>query len=301
MKDSKKGLKFPLFLVKRGVIVLRDEGLRSFFERLTALLFGKVHQRIVMDKKKKLVPVRDTFTEIKGMVSVIIPVYDRTIELQKSIESILNQTYTNFELILVTDGSPAETIAVVKGYEHNPRVRVFYYDDNTGNAVRGRNRGIKEAKGEFIAFQDSDDVAESHRLEVSIKEINAHSADIVYGGWRADLDGTRHIAGVKNGEEIICPECNFLKLKNVCIPYQSTVMIRKQILYAVGGYKEIMRYREDHELWLRLSFFGYKFKMIPQILTNIRLHKGNNELNFKGDDKKWKALMLREYKIKISC
>ena len=238
--------------------------------------------------------------EIKGLVSVVIPIYDRTIELKESIESILSQTYENFELILITDGSPEETISVVEEYRNNPKVKIFHYYNNTGNAVRGRNKGIRESNGEFIAFQDSDDIAERDRIEKSVQFINKYEADVVYGGWRAKLDGTRNDTELLDEQEIISPECNFILLKDICVPCQSTVMLRKKALCDVGGLKTIMQYREDHELWLRLAYLGYKFKAIPYVLTSLLLHKGNNELNFKKDDKKWKSIMLSEYKKKTT-
>ena len=75
-------------------------------------------------------------------------------------------------------------------------------------------------------------------------------------------------------------------------------MVTKKALIDVGGLKNNMEYREDHELWVRLAYFGYKFKAISKILTNLRLHKGNNELNFKSNDEKWKNELDKEYKIK---
>src|SRR5690606_22136210 len=77
--------------------------------------------------------------EWQTKVSVVIPIYDRTTELKESIQSILNQSHRNIELILVTDGSPKETMKIVNSYDDNPRVKIFHYYDNSGNAARGRN------------------------------------------------------------------------------------------------------------------------------------------------------------------
>jgi GT2 family glycosyltransferase len=251
-------------------------------------------------KAKEQFFLRRKYKIIKDLVTVIIPVYDRTWELRESINSILGQTYKKFEIILVTDGSPEQTIKVLEEYKNSPKVRIFYYYDNSGNAVRGRNRGIKEAKGKFIAFQDSDDIAEPTRLENSLEFIAKHNVDVVYGGWRAILDGTRTDTGLTNGQEVISPDCDLEMLKGSCVPCQSTVMVKKSALLDVGGLKTKMKYREDHELWLRLFHFGYKLKAIPEVLTNLRLHKGNNELNFKDNDSHWYKLMIEEYKTKAN-
>ena len=87
------------------------------------------------------------------LVTVGIPVYDRTDYLIESIESILHQTYSNIEIIAVCDGSPKETLDIIKRYEKEGKIRAFYYPDNSGNAVRGRNKAIREASGVYFAFQ----------------------------------------------------------------------------------------------------------------------------------------------------
>ena len=228
-------------------------------------------------------------------VSVVIPIYDRTDVLIESINSILKQSYQNFELILVCDGSPQPTLDIVRQFESNPKVRAFYYQDNSGNAVRGRNKAIIEARGKYLAFQDSDDIADVDRLKVSIEYMEKYGVDVVYGGWKALVDGSRQI-DIKNGEEIYSPDCDYEMLKKICVPCQSTVMVKVDALRSVGGLKTSMRYREDHELWLRLAYAGYKFKSIDKILTNLRLHANNLELSFKDEDNKWYELMMKEHK-----
>lgn len=236
-------------------------------------------------------------TNDNPLVSIVIPIYDRTDVLIQSIESILNQTYKNIELLLVCDGSPDATLDIVKSYEHHDKVRAFYFYNNSGNAVRGRNKAITEAKGTFLAFQDSDDIAELDRIEISLNYIKQYNADIVYGGWRAIVDGSREI-DIKDGQEVLSPDCDYNLLSEICVPCQSTVMAKMSALLDVGGLKTTMRYREDHELWLRLSYFGYKFKAIPQILTNLRLHNNNLELSFKTEDDHWLQLMMEEHRNK---
>jgi hypothetical protein len=100
------------------------------------------------------------------IVSVVVPIYDGTWELRECIQSILDQSFENFELILVTDGSPDETIKVVEEYSSHPKVRIFRYYNNTGNAVRGRNKG---SGGPWkVHSLDSDDIATPERLKLSV-------------------------------------------------------------------------------------------------------------------------------------
>lgn len=233
-----------------------------------------------------------------GLVSVIIPIYDRTFELREAIESVLAQTYRDFELLLITDGSPPQTLEVVEAYRDHPQVRIFTYLDNTGTAVRGRNRGIKEARGEYIAFLDSDDIAAPERLATSVREMEAHGYDVVYGAWTAKLDGTRSFDDLRDGQTVTSPPCDLPMLRRVCVPCQSTVMVRRAALLDVGGFKVAMRYREDHELWMRLAYYGYRFGAIRDSLVHLRLHRGNNEMNFKADDSFWQQRALEEHRHK---
>lgn len=262
--------------------------------------FSGLKQFIHIGRQTKIENIEaDNFQEnSEELVSVVIPIYDRTDVLIESIESILNQSYRNFELILVCDGSPKETLEIVQRYEKLDKVRVFRFGDNSGNAVRGRNKAIREARGTYLAFQDSDDIAEVDRLKISLQYMKKNNADIVYGGWRALVDGSRKI-DIDNGQEVFSPDCDLEMLKKICVPCQSTVMVKVDALRKVGGLKTDMRYREDHELWLRLAYNGYKFKSIDRILTNLRLHQNNLELTFKDDDDQWYAQMIEEYKTII--
>lgn len=249
--------------------------------------YWKNYSKIVITKRNK---------KSSPLISVVIPIFDRTDLLIESIESILKQSYKNFELILVCDGSPKETIKIVQNYTSNYKnVRAFYFKNNSGNAVRGRNKGIIEAKGKFLAFQDSDDIAEPDRLITSLSFLTSYDVDVVYSGWRVLNDGSRKI-DLKNGEEIFSPECTIDLLKTTCVPCQSTVMAKVSALKEVGGFNEKMKYREDHEMWLRLAYLGYKFKAIDKVLSTIRLHENNLELHYKSLDDKWFSLMHEEYK-----
>jgi len=233
-----------------------------------------------------------------GLVSVIIPIHDRTHELSEAIESVRRQSYTNWELILVTDGSPPATMKVVDFYRDDPRIRIYPYLDKSGTAVRGRNRGIKEARGEYVAFLDSDDIAAPDRLAISVREMERGGHDVVYGAWTAKIDGSRRFDDLRDGQFVTSPPCDLQLLERSCVPCQSTVMVRRHALLDVGGLKPEMRYREDHELWMRLAYFGYRFGVIYENLVHLRLHAGNNELNFKRDDGHWERQAKATYRRK---
>lgn len=219
--------------------------------------------------------------------SFIVPVYNRTQKLRESIRSLLKQTYDNFEVILVCDGSPEETMEVVQELAEDYRVRVFSYKNNSGNACRGRNKGIASARGDFICLHDSDDIAHHQRLERTKQVIDESGAEAVYGTTKIIMDGTREIDGIQNGQVLDPPEFDFDLMKKVNIPMTCSVSVKREWLLRFGGFREEMRYREDHELWLRLAHHGCNWVKATGLLCYYRVHGGNAELTLRGDDNHW--------------
>lgn len=308
----KRKIAIMRFAISRFQLLLKDRGFKYAFKKafekrnqLFSMLMVKNQKRKnnkrLIDRKKNALD--NNFKCDKGLVSVIIPIYDRTWELKEAIQSILDQSYEKTELILICDGSPQETINIVDEYQSNDKVKIFKYPTSSGNAVRGRNKGIKEANGEFIAFLDSDDIADVNRLKNSVSFLNDNKNYAgVYGAWEALLDGSRKIDGIKNGMVVHSPDGTLRDHLKICIPCQSTVMIRRQVLEAVGGINCNMKYREDHELWARLMYHGFQLKSLDEVLVKLRLHSGNNELNFthdKGIDE-WSRKLLEEYNTRVT-
>lgn len=224
--------------------------------------------------------------------SFVVPVYDRTQLLRESIRSLLRQAYSDFEIILVCDGSPDPTLEVVEEMAAHKRVRVFHYCSNSGNACRGRNRGIIEARGKFICFHDSDDIAHPQRLARTAATLSVQAADAVYGPTKILLDGSRRIDGVENGQIFDPPEFDFGTLKKINLMMTCSVTVRREALLRFGGFRRLMRYREDHELWLRLAYQGCKWARCPELLAYYRVHAGNAELTLRDDEAHWFAQAL---------
>jgi glycosyltransferase involved in cell wall biosynthesis len=303
LRDGMRSLRLVVahtrLLITRARFVLRQEGVLTFTQK-SAGYFARQWRRSAA--KRQLVryeaDIRNLVQKEKApLVTFVIPIYDRTDVLRTSVESALGQSVQVFEVILVADGSPADTLAVVEEYRADPRVRIFSYPVSSGNAVRGRNKGILEARGRYIAFLDSDDIAAPDRLEVCLPILESGKADVVYGAWRALLDGSREVGGLANGQVVYSPDCDLAMLEKICVPCQSTVMVRRDLLLRTGFLKIKMGYREDHELWVRLAYHGARFKAVPHVLTDLRLHAGNNELNFKTNDAHWEVLVNEEYRL----
>ncbi|MEQ8856289.1 glycosyltransferase [Gimesia sp.] len=284
-------------LLSKSVSIISNEGVLAFLQRTCLFLKTKIKARWDRFRQKSYLEEKIKSSR-RVLVSFVIPVYDRTFELKEAIESCLNQTVSEIEVIIVTDGSPPDTLAVLDKYSHHPKVKIFHYYDNSGNAVRGRNKGILEATGKYIAFLDSDDIADKNRIKKSLNVMERYNADVVYGAYKIKMDNSREINGLHDGRVIESPDCDLQFLKEICVPCQSTVMIRRAALLDVGGLKPEMCYCEDYELWLRLAYFGYKFKATRDVLVTLRIHKGNNELNFIEESDYWKQEALRQYQTR---
>lgn len=118
---------------------------------------------------------------IKKLVSIVIPVYNAEKYINDTIQSILNQTYSDYELILVDDGSKDRSLEILKSYEKNKKIKILA-SDNYG-APHARNWGLSIAQGEYIVFFDADDIMEVNLLETLVQGIEANNSDIAMGAY----------------------------------------------------------------------------------------------------------------------
>jgi glycosyltransferase involved in cell wall biosynthesis len=193
-------------------------------------------------------------------ISVIIPTYNRVDFLKKAIDSVFSQTYKDFELIVVDDGSTDETKDLIKRYSHKIK---YIYQANQGPAA-SRNTGIKQAKGNFIAFLDSDDWWRRDKLEAQIDQMRSkpsylisHTQEIWYRDGKILNPKDKH----KKYSGMIFDRC----LK-ICAVGMSTIMARRELFPKVGLFDERLPCCEDYDLWLRASA-NFPFLLIDQPLT----------------------------------
>jgi glycosyltransferase involved in cell wall biosynthesis len=288
------------FLVQRGIFVARHQGVGELQRKATRYVRAVWRNKMTVARSRAQIGAAAAGAQEEKdrlLVSFVIPIYDRTDVLRQAIQSALAQTVGAIEVILVTDGSPQPTLDVVNEFASHPKVRVFHFPVSSGNAVRGRNKGILEARGRYIAFLDSDDVAAPDRIEKSLPLLESGKADVVYGAWRAHLDGTRDVDGIVDGQVVFSPDADLELLKEVCVPCQSTVTVRRSKLLEAGFLKPYMEYREDHELWARLAHFGAVFRSLQTVLVDLRLHQGNNELNFKENEALYASRLREQYTL----
>lgn len=207
------------------------------------------------------------------LVSVIIPTYNNGQFIKEAIDSVLNQTYSEIEIIVVDDGSTDNTRKIVEKYKN--RVK-YLYKENSGSAS-ARNMGIRESSGELIAFLDSDDVWEDKKLEEQVRSLqNNQEAALIYCGklW-VDEEG-KPIKHEFTQHEF--PEgWIFEKLFEAnYISSASCVVARKEAILQVGGFNEspVFRNAQDYELWLKIVA-RYRCLSIPKSLVRYRRHDGN--------------------------
>jgi glycosyltransferase involved in cell wall biosynthesis len=200
------------------------------------------------------------------MITVVLPIYNGTKYLKEAVQSILDQTYADFELIMIDDGSTDHSADIVSTFI-DPRIRL-YPQENKGLAVT-LNRGIALAKGKYIARQDQDDVSLPDRLSKQVGFLEANPDYGMVGTWASILNESR-----PTGRTHKHPT-NDLALKFDLLfnnPFvHSSVMIRKSVFEEVGGYctDKNRQPPEDYELWSRIA---RKFKVanIPEILHVYR-------------------------------
>lgn len=202
-------------------------------------------------------------------VSVIIPVYNRAIFVGAAIESILAQTFADFELIVIDDGSTDATPDMVRSFA-DPRIRLVGHECNLGIPA-ARNSGLAAARGRYVATLDSDDVAHPKRLERQVAFLDAHPDHALVGSWTADMDENGRPLG-KIRRKPTRPADVRAKLLFGGSVTNSTIMGRTEILRRYG-YREEFRVRQDYDLFARLSE-RYPIANLPEALVWVRRHPG---------------------------
>lgn len=203
-------------------------------------------------------------------VSVITITYNRAPLLPTAITSVLNQTFQDFEYVIVDDASHDDTPSVVAGLR-DPRIRYIRQEHNGGEA-HARNTGVTHAQGEYIAFLDDDDewLPEKLALQVTVLENSPATVGAVYTG-RLNIDGkTKQVTGVCKPQQ----RGNLLQflLRNGNPITLSSVLLRKECFSEIGLFDEQIVYGPDYDMWIRLAGI-YHFECIPEPLVKYTVHR----------------------------
>jgi len=185
--------------------------------------------------------------DIKPQVSVNIPTYNRGRVIKEAIDSVLAQDYTEFELIVVDDGSTDHTSDVLDSYRNVIKV---LSQKNRGVSA-ARNRGIAEASGKFIAFLDSDDLWLPHKLSTQVEFFNKTPDALICQTEEVWIRNGLRVNPKKRHKK---PSGMIFKLSlELCLVSPSAVMIKRSLFDRVGEFDETLPACEDYDLWLRIS------------------------------------------------
>lgn len=201
-----------------------------------------------------------------SIISVIIPVYNGEKTIQETIVSVLKQTFFEWELIIINDGSIDSTLEIVSSIKDS-RIKIFSYH-NAGLAT-SRNRGIANASGEFISFLDADDIWTPDKLELQLKALQENPLAAVAYSWTDLIDESSRF--LRPSSHITANGDVYARLLLInFLENGSNPLIRKQALTEVGGFDESLSAAEDWDMWLRLAAC-YHFVAVPsaQILYRV--------------------------------
>lgn len=199
-------------------------------------------------------------------ISIVMPVYNAVNYLHESIESILSQTFTDFELIMINDGSTDNSRDIIKSYCDN---RIFLIE-NPHDFIRSLNSGINASRGKYIVRMDADDLMLSHRLAIQYQYMEDNLNIDVCGSWMETFGvESRIIKSPIRHQDIAL---YLLKGNSLCHP---TVIMRKEALQKCKSYPNLYKskyiYAEDYKLWVDLIKNGLKFANIPEVLLRYRV------------------------------
>lgn len=212
-------------------------------------------------------------------VTVLMTVFNDERFVGQAIQSILCQTYEDFELIIVNDGSTDATSEIVAGYAaSDDRVRVLT-QSNSGTTAAA-NLGLGHARGIYVARLDSDDLSYRHRLRTEVDFLDAHPEVGLVGGGSDIIDEAGQVIGVRN----IRTSNPARVLMHRCIYQQSDVMFRREVVLAIGGYRAKFRNAQDYDLWLRISEVRAVAKL-DTVLGQWRLNPGGYTLSRSREQK----------------
>jgi glycosyltransferase involved in cell wall biosynthesis len=204
-------------------------------------------------------------------LTVLMSVYNGSAYLREAIDSILSQSFTQFEFLIIDDCSTDNSWQILQEYaDRDSRIRLFQNQQNLG-LTKSLNRGLTLAQGNYIARQDADDIALPDRLKQQVDVLNQQPEVVLVSCELEWIDEAGEL--IARMERSCCSELipwHLLFYNHV--GGHSQVMYRRQTVLATGGYSEVRRYSQDYELWCRLAKAG-EIVMLPDVLQIQRIHR----------------------------
>jgi glycosyltransferase involved in cell wall biosynthesis len=243
--------------------------------KLFARKFDENDDNLILNKMETYLEQQKTLQQNSAVfttpVSVVMPVYNGEQYLRESIDSILSQTFRDFELIVVDDGSEDSSVDIIKGY-NDERIRLIKMPHDFIDSL---NTGISEAKGKYIVRMDADDIMDAKRIEMQFEYMEAHLDIDVCGTW-ASFFGTMDykLCTLQRHTDIACS-----MMFNNSIVHPSAIIRSETVRKYNLSYKREYVYAEDYKLWTDFLTHGCKLANIPYFLLNYRC--GNTQVTQK--------------------
>ncbi len=201
------------------------------------------------------------------LISVIMPIFNAQQDLREAIESVLQQSFVDFELLIIDDGSTDQSVQIIRSFD-DPRIRLISQAQNLG-LVAALNRGISEACGQFIARMDGDDLCLPERLTLQLSAMQNLQLDICGSHW-AQIDAQGNQFGVlyapKQIDEVIATLATTVPYAHGSVMIRKSFLAQHHLLYQAG-------FSEDYQLWIRCLELGAKFGTVDAVLYMHRSHE----------------------------
>lgn len=226
------------------------------------------------------------------LISIILPVKNEEKSLSITIESLLAQTFKEFELIIINDGSTDKTSEIIEKYRKTYKEIISIYQNE--GLTRAIIKGVEVARGKYIARQDSGDVSYPERLQLQKDYLEKN---VALGGcftWVRFVDSNRkYICDFIYNTSPKAIRNRLLAGNNIYT--HGSVLIRKDILLKIGGYDATMKYAQDFELWLRFIKNGYLLGAVPEILYERQISASSITFQHASEQQKYRALALERF------
>jgi GT2 family glycosyltransferase len=203
-------------------------------------------------------------------ITVLLAVHNGQRYVRQAVQSVLEQTWDDFELCIVDDGSTDETGCILAQI-HDSRIILLRNEHNRG-LPSALNRGLSAARGEYVARIDADDLCEPQRLARQIEHMRAHPDIVILGTWTTEIDEAGHPVGAFE----VAPHPGYIAwaLTHRNVIYHPTVMMPREFIQSLGGYDEQMTYAQDHDLFARAIMAGGIVTVLPERLVRYRRAPG---------------------------
>jgi len=198
---------------------------------------------------------------MKIKVTVVIPFYDNFMLLKRAINSVKNQSFKNYELIIIYDNPENKAnLKLIKEFIKKKKIKILINNKNLGAGL-SRNKGIRKAKGEFIAFLDSDDIWKKNKLHIQYNTMKKNNLLITHTSYDLFDENNSFL------KKRLARKLDYFDLLKSCDIGLSTVMVKKDLILKHKLFPSL-KTKEDYVLWLKISKSGIIFHGIKKVLTN---------------------------------